>query len=87
MAGDDGRHFSEVCDALDVVGFEAGLQEDIFTCLSALLHLGNVQFFDDINDYSHILDSRSGPVHKVSVRACEQLASWLGRGMIWKHFA
>ena len=56
-----------MCDALDLVGFEPEYQEDIFTCLAAILHLGNVEFFEDSNDYSHILDPRSGPVQITSV--------------------
>lgn len=66
-SSDDCRHFGEVSDALDLVGFELGYQADIFTCLAAILHLGNVEFFQDSNEYSHILDPRAGPVHTASV--------------------
>lgn len=64
---DECRHFDEVSEALDLVGFEPAYQTDIFTCLAAILHLGNVEFFEDSNDYSHILDPRSGPVQITSV--------------------
>ena len=69
---DEHRHFDEVTDALDLVGFEPAYQEDIFICLAAILHLGNVEFFEDSNCYSHIMDPRSGPVQMVSVslQAC-----------------
>ena len=69
-AEEDDR-FSEVSNALDLVGFEPSFQDDIFTCLSALLHLGNIEFFEDVNEYSHILDPRSGPVQKASVSNIE----------------
>ena len=62
------HRFAEVCDAFDMVGFEVSYQSDVFACLSALLHLGNVEFFQDTNEYSHILDPHSGPIQKTSVR-------------------
>ena len=58
-----------MCNALDLVGFEAEFQAHVFTCLAAVLHLGNVEFYEDANEYSHILDPYSGPVMMVSVRA------------------
>ena len=56
-----------MCNALDLVGFEASFQEHIFRCLAAVLHLGNIEFHEDANEYSYILEPRSGPVQTVSV--------------------
>lgn len=63
--------FAEVCNALDLVGFEADYQAHIFTCLAAVLHLGNVDFYEDTNEYAHILDTFSGPVKMASVRLAD----------------
>ena len=59
--------FEEVRNALDLVGFEPVMQAAIFSCLAALLQLGNIQFQEDANEYSYVLDPRSGPVKMVAV--------------------
>jgi len=59
--------FEEVRNAMDLVGFEPVVQASIFSCLVALLHLGNIQFQEDANEYSYILEPRSGPVKMVAV--------------------
>ena len=41
--------------------------EHIFTCLAAILHLGNVTFTEDDDEYSHITDPQSGPLKTISV--------------------
>ena len=69
-AGEDRQRFAEVCNALDLVGFEYDSQRHIFTCLAAVLHLGNIDFYEDANEYAHILSPFSGPVKMASVRAC-----------------
>ena len=58
-----------MCNALDLVGFDGEFQENLFICLAAILHLGNIEFYEDSNDYSHILDPRAGPVQRTAVRA------------------
>ena len=41
-------------------------QSHIFTCLAAVLHMGNVKFSQDDNEYSHIVST--APLQTVSVR-------------------
>ncbi len=60
--------YEEVCNAMDLVGFEPSIQTSIFTALAAVLHLGNIQIHEDTNDYSYVLEPRSGPVKTVAVR-------------------
>lgn len=62
------ERFAEVCNSMDLVGFEASMQDSIFTSLAAVLHMGNVLFQEDSNEYSYVLEPRSGPVHTVAVR-------------------
>ena len=45
----------------------AQFQDEIFACLAAVLHLGNIQFKEDDNERSHILDPQSGPLKTVAV--------------------
>ncbi len=66
-ASDAESHFSEVCNALDLVGFEGEFQEHIFTCLAAVLHIGNIEFMEDQNEHAFVLEPRSGPIQMVSV--------------------
>ena len=51
----------------------AQLQADIFACLAALLHLGNVQFTEDDKECSHIVNPQTGPLKTVSVSTSTQL--------------
>ena len=69
-ASQGAERFAEVCNSLDLVGFEADMQNSIFACLAAILHLGNIQFQEDGNEYSYVLDPRCGPINTVAVRIC-----------------
>ena len=44
---DDGRDFAEVKAAFQTFGFDATTQDRIFRLLSGILHLGNVEFFEE----------------------------------------
>jgi myosin-5 len=82
---DDAKEFRLTCDALKTAGFSSAVQMEIFKALSAILHLGNVQF--------EIIDAGTGTDEAVQVtkatrdsleRAAdllgarqEELAKWL----------
>ncbi|XP_065915839.1 myosin-IIIb-like [Dysidea avara] len=53
--------FEELQNAMDLVGFEADNQENLFICLAAVLNMGNIEFGDDDNEYSFVKD-KSGPL-------------------------
>lgn len=50
------EHFEDLVNAMDMVGFTDDEQQDLFTVIAAILHLGNVIFDVDDNDTAMISD-------------------------------
>ncbi|XP_077870209.1 myosin IB heavy chain-like, partial [Saccoglossus kowalevskii] len=51
------NNFEELLNAMDLVGFEEQEQSDMFTILSAVLMMGNIEFQSNDNDSSCIKDT------------------------------
>ncbi|WAQ98013.1 MYO3B-like protein [Mya arenaria] len=50
------KHYEELLNALDLVGFTDEEQYDMFTVVTSVLHLGNTMFEEDDSDHSEIQD-------------------------------
>jgi myosin-3 len=50
--------FEELQNAMDLVGFESEHQVNTFKCMSAILHLGNVDFSEDDSEKAHVSSSQ-----------------------------
>ena len=55
----------EACFILSVL-FVVQHQENLFICLAAVLHMGNIKFGQDDNEYSFVKD-KTGPLTTVAV--------------------
>ncbi|XP_077989266.1 myosin-IIIa-like [Glandiceps talaboti] len=62
-------YFEELLNAMDLVGFEEQEQTDMFTILSAVLSMGNIEFEGNENDEAYINDQNG---------ALQTVASLLG---------
>ncbi|KAL5482212.1 hypothetical protein EMCRGX_G022508 [Ephydatia muelleri] len=63
---DKRQQFEEVMNALDLVGFESEFQDHIFSCLAAILHIGNIEFSEDENECAHVADHSADAIQIAS---------------------
>lgn len=47
---DDYSDFQRLCRALKDIGLDDSLLAGLFRTIAAILHLGNVEFIDNVND-------------------------------------
>jgi myosin heavy subunit len=61
------KQYEELVNAMDLVGFTDEEEENLFSIIAGVLHLGNVIFGMDDNDASYV-EEENGPIKMAAVR-------------------
>lgn len=61
------KQYDELVNAMDLVGFTDEEEENLFSIIAGVLHLGNVVFDMDDDDASYVQD-KNGPIKMAAVR-------------------